>query len=384
MWARYARVMFLVPALAYVLFAFVLPIVYNLILSFEQTSPATIASLFASFAGIDNYKAVLIQPTTQSAIVRTFSFTFLSLLFQFLIGFGLAMLFNLKFPLRRVARSLVIIPWLLPLLITGFIFRFLFQAEAGAVNQILLDVHLISHPIGFLTTPGWAFVAILIANIWLGAHLQRRQHGRQLVQQAVREAAPGRHGQARGGALRQPDHQVLQEASAGDLPNIVMLDNPNVPEVAATGQLKPLDGLPGFTTSGYVPGAISECTYQGKHYCYPIGTNTVGIFYNKAMLAAAHVSPPRTWAQLQADATKLTNGHTYGIEFDATSDEQSTWQLEPYFWSQGGNLDNWTARRSSIPSSSGSTWSRTGPRPSQCSGARTPTSPSSSCTRPRP
>lgn len=134
--------------------------------------------------------------------------------------------------------------------------------------------------------------------------------------------------------------KVLQEASAGDLPNIVMLDNPNVPEVAATGQLKPLNGLPGFTTSGYVPGAISECTYKGKQYCYPIGTNTVGIFYNKAMLAAAHVQPPTTWAQLQSDAKALTHGNTYGIAFDATADEQSTWQLEPFFWSQGGNLDN--------------------------------------------
>ncbi|HEY4465223.1 MAG TPA: extracellular solute-binding protein [Streptosporangiaceae bacterium] len=134
--------------------------------------------------------------------------------------------------------------------------------------------------------------------------------------------------------------KVLQEASAGDLPNIVMLDNPNVPEVAATGQLKPLDSEPGFTTSGYVPGAVSECTYQGKHYCYAIGTNTVGIFYNKAMLAAAHVSPPATWAELQADAKALTKGNTYGIAFDATSDEQSTWQLEPFFWSQGGNLSN--------------------------------------------
>ena len=83
--------------------------------------------------------------------------------------------------------------------------------------------------------------------------------------------------------------KVLQEATAGDLPNIVMLDNPNVPEVAATGQLKPLNGLPGFTTSGYIPGAISECTYQGKQYCYPIGTNTIGIFYNKAMFAAKHL-----------------------------------------------------------------------------------------------
>lgn len=167
-WTRYARAVFLVPALLYVLFAFVVPIVYNLILSFEQTSPATITSLFAPFAGISNYTATLGQATTQSAIVRTFTFTFLSLLFQFLIGFGLALLFNLRFPLRKVARSLVIIPWLLPLLITGFIFKFLLQTEAGAVNQILLDIGLVSHPIGFLTSPGWAYVAILIANIWLG------------------------------------------------------------------------------------------------------------------------------------------------------------------------------------------------------------------------
>jgi multiple sugar transport system substrate-binding protein len=132
--------------------------------------------------------------------------------------------------------------------------------------------------------------------------------------------------------------KVLQEASAGDLPNIVMLDNPNVPQVAATGQLKPLNGLSGFTTSGYVPGAISECTFQGKQYCYAIGTNTVGIFYNKAMLAAAHLQPPTTWAQLQSDAKALTKGHTYGIAFDATGDEQSTWQLEPFFWTQGGKL----------------------------------------------
>jgi multiple sugar transport system permease protein len=168
LWGRYARAAFLVPALAYVLFAFVLPIVYNLILSFEQTSPATIASLFAPFAGLRNYQATLLQSTTQSAIARTFIFTAGSLFFQFIIGFGLALLFNLRFPFRRLARSLIIIPWLLPLLITGFIFRFLFQAEAGAINQVLADVHLVSHPIGFLTSPGWAFVTVLIANVWIG------------------------------------------------------------------------------------------------------------------------------------------------------------------------------------------------------------------------
>ena len=72
--------------------------------------------------------------------------------------------------------------------------------------------------------------------------------------------------------------------------------------------VKPGRPLSGFTTSGYVPGAISECTYQGKQYCYPIGTNTVGIFYNKKMLAAAGVQPPKSWADLQAAAKAAVYG----------------------------------------------------------------------------
>jgi multiple sugar transport system permease protein len=159
---------FLIPAGLYVLFAFVVPVIYNLILSFEVTTPATIASLFAPWAGISNYKLTLLQSITQSALIRTLTFTVLSLLFQFLIGFGLALLFNLRFPLNKLARSLVIVPWLLPFLVTGFIFRFLFQLEAGAVNQVLLDLHLIHAPIGYLLSPGWAYVTVLITNIWLG------------------------------------------------------------------------------------------------------------------------------------------------------------------------------------------------------------------------
>jgi multiple sugar transport system permease protein len=165
---RAARLVFLIPAGLYVLFAFVVPVIYNLILSFEVTTPATIASLFAPWAGLSNYKVTLLNSITQSALIRTLTFTVLSLLFQFLIGFGLALLFNLRFPLNKLARSLVIVPWLLPFLVTGFIFRFLFQLEAGAVNQVLVDLHLINQPIGYLLSPGWAYVTVLITNIWLG------------------------------------------------------------------------------------------------------------------------------------------------------------------------------------------------------------------------
>ncbi|MGD0167895.1 MAG: sugar ABC transporter permease [Gaiellaceae bacterium] len=165
---RLAGWLFLAPAIAYLLFAFALPIVYNVMLSFEQTSPATIANFTAPWAGLANYRFVLSDPTSQSAIVRTFEFTFGSLLGQFIIGFALALLFSLRFPGRTLARSLIIVPWLLPLIVTGVIFRFLFQAEGGAVNHLFMDVGLSHHPIQWLNDPHLAFWTILIANIWLG------------------------------------------------------------------------------------------------------------------------------------------------------------------------------------------------------------------------
>ena len=169
-WRRqqFAGWLFLTPAIAYLLFAFALPIVYNVMLSFERTSPATIAHFTAPFAGLDNYRFVLHDPTSRMAIIHTFEFTAGSLLGQFLIGFTLALLFSLRFPGRTIFRSLVIVPWLLPLIVTGVMFRFLFQAEGGAVNQVLMNVGLTHHPIQWLNDPHLAMWTVLVANIWLG------------------------------------------------------------------------------------------------------------------------------------------------------------------------------------------------------------------------
>src|SRR5262245_64813310 len=133
-------------------------------LSFERTSPATIASFSSPFAVLANYRFILHDPTSRSAITHTFVFTAGSLFFQFIIGFALALLFSLRFPGRTLARSLIIVPWLLPLIVTGVIFRFLFQAEGGAVNQLLTTFGLVDHRIQWLNDPDLAFWTILVAN----------------------------------------------------------------------------------------------------------------------------------------------------------------------------------------------------------------------------
>lgn len=188
---KLAAWLFLTPAIAYLLFAFLLPILYNILLSFERTSVATIGNLTAPFAGLDNYRFIFNDPTSQSAIVRTLEFTAGSLAGQFIIGFGFALLFTLKFPGRAFARSLIIVPWLVPLIVTGVIFKFIFQLEGGALNQLLVDIGLASKPIDWLDNPHIAFWTILIANIWLGVPFFTLllYSGLQDVPHEIREAA---------------------------------------------------------------------------------------------------------------------------------------------------------------------------------------------------
>lgn len=188
---KLAAWLFLTPAIAYLLFAFLLPIIYNILLSFERTSVATIGNLTAPFAGFDNYRFIFNDPTSQSAIFRTLEFTVGSLAGQFLIGFGFALLFTLKFPGRSFARSLIIVPWLVPLIVTGVIFKFIFQLEGGALNQLLVDIGVASSPVDWLDNPHIAFWTILIANIWLGVPFFTLllYSGLQDVPYEIREAA---------------------------------------------------------------------------------------------------------------------------------------------------------------------------------------------------
>ncbi len=160
--------LFLAPAILYVLFAFATPIVYNVVLSFEHDSLSTIGSISAPWAGLSNYTAMFNDPIAKSAIVHTLIFTVGSLVGQFIIGLSLALLFSTRFPGRTVARSLVIVPWLVPLIVTGVMFRFMFQQEGGAINQVLVGTGLVHNPVDWLGTTNYALLTVTIANIWLG------------------------------------------------------------------------------------------------------------------------------------------------------------------------------------------------------------------------
>lgn len=133
--------------------------------------------------------------------------------------------------------------------------------------------------------------------------------------------------------------KVLQQASSRTLPDILMLDNPDLQQIAATGALTPLDTL-GLSADGYLKGVVDASTYQGKFYGLQPITNTIGLFYNKDILDKAGVKPPTTWDELRATARKLTQGKQYGIAFSAPANYEGTWQFLPFMWSNGGDEKN--------------------------------------------
>jgi multiple sugar transport system substrate-binding protein len=130
--------------------------------------------------------------------------------------------------------------------------------------------------------------------------------------------------------------KVLQQASSKSLPDVLMLDNPDIQQIAETGALAPLDDY-GITADGYAPGPVSAATYDGKLYGLQPGANTLAIFYNKDVLEKAGVKPPTTWDELKSTAKELTVDKQYGFAFNATADYEGAWQFLPPMWTNGGD-----------------------------------------------
>jgi multiple sugar transport system permease protein len=159
---------FIAPVIAYVLLFYAYPLVRNLVVSFQNYSTASLYSGRAPFIGFSNYATVFHNYQFSGALKNTVIFTIGSLVFQFGLGLALAVFFSRRFPLNSVLRSLLLLPWLLPLVVSGSVWRWMFGSTNGIIDQVLTALHIVHTPVPWLTSPGWALVAVIITNIWVG------------------------------------------------------------------------------------------------------------------------------------------------------------------------------------------------------------------------
>lgn len=159
---------FVLPGAIYMTVMIILPIMNNVIMSFKDVNLMNFATGDSRFIGFDMYKKIFSTDVTWVAMKNTLTFTFWCLLFQFPIGFLMAMFFSQSFRGAGTLRAINVIAWMIPMVAVAGIFKYMFNGDIGIVNQLLLKLHLIEKPVQWLARGNTAMISIIIANTWKG------------------------------------------------------------------------------------------------------------------------------------------------------------------------------------------------------------------------
>jgi multiple sugar transport system substrate-binding protein len=137
---------------------------------------------------------------------------------------------------------------------------------------------------------------------------------------------------------------ILQESITNTIPEIIMVNNPNVSQLIKGGVLKNLtdkvkewgwenweDFLKGYRDNG---------SYEGKIYAFQITGNNLVLFYRESLLEKAGIAnPPETWQELKEQCEKIKEVlDITPLAYDAEASDEGSWQFYPFLWSNGGSL----------------------------------------------
>ena len=163
---RVVQWLFLTPAIVYVIAFFGYPVVKNLVMSFQDYTTKTFFTGEAPWVGLANYVEVVTSRVFPITVANTVLFTIGSIVGQFVIGLLFALFFSRNFPLSGVMRSLLLLPWLIPVIASTSVWKWILDQDAGVLNQVLGLVGIA--PVPWLTSPDIALLAVVMVNVWLG------------------------------------------------------------------------------------------------------------------------------------------------------------------------------------------------------------------------
>ena len=121
-----------------------------------------------TFIGLQNYKAVINAFEFNNAVRVTGIYLVVTVPVRFVLGLIIALLMNKPFRGQTVARSMLILPWALPVVIASLVWVWLFNIDYGIINHLLLRFNLIEKPLGFLSSMDLALPSVILVNIWKG------------------------------------------------------------------------------------------------------------------------------------------------------------------------------------------------------------------------
>lgn len=178
---------FLAPSLLIFLLYRILPLLWNVVLSFEAWSPLKPAV----FIGLDNYQEMLFDDDVfWQSLWNTFGII-ASAPIGIAIALGLALLVDSNIRGREVYRTIIFVSYPLMTVAVAIIWRWMFDERVGLINYAARSLHLVDKPIPFLNSFTWALPSVIAANIWqmLGFYMVIILSGLQTIPGNLYEAA---------------------------------------------------------------------------------------------------------------------------------------------------------------------------------------------------
>ncbi len=120
------------------------------------------------FIGLGNFKFELRDHVFLRAFVNTFTYTGVTTVFKLVLGLIMALLLNQVFPLQRFVRAALLLPFIIPTVLSTLAWRWMFDPTFSVINWVLTHSGLAAHGVNWLGTPATAMTSLIIVNVWRG------------------------------------------------------------------------------------------------------------------------------------------------------------------------------------------------------------------------
>lgn len=151
------------PSLTVILLLILYPVGYNIYLSFFDVK----ITGESTFIGTGNYSSVLTDPTFWRSVLTTFTYVFFSTLATTLFGLIVALVMNKKFPLRWLVRSIILLPYVAPVISVVFAWQFFFDPVNGIFMHLMVDrFGIYTERFNLIGSPQYAIWVAIIFSMW--------------------------------------------------------------------------------------------------------------------------------------------------------------------------------------------------------------------------
>jgi len=162
---RWLSILLLVPALAIIGGVLLFPLIEAFRISFTSLN---LIGFKGKFVGLKNYLMIFLSAVYQQVLINTLLISVTTVALRFAAGKGLALIIIRAFRGRSIVRGVRVLPWLIPSVVVGLLWAWLFDSDIGIVNYVLVVLGVIPANLSWLAETVLAKVAVIIAFTWAG------------------------------------------------------------------------------------------------------------------------------------------------------------------------------------------------------------------------